>query len=228
MKLPRPELIVLDLDGTLIDSAPDLAFALEEMLRRLGLSPIRKEVIGQWIGNGVSHLVKRALSGGSAPAGEPERFEEAMAVFSEIYAARLFDRGEIYPGVREGLEKLKEEGYLLACVTNKHSRFTRPLMERSGLGRYLDYVGCGDDFERQKPDPLPLLKTAERFGVEPAKAVMVGDSVNDVRAGRAAGFTVVCVPYGYRGDRSVADLKADEVADTLADLPALFESRQVE
>lgn len=224
MKLPQPELIVIDLDGTLIDSAPDLAYALEGMRRRLGLPPLRKEVMSQWIGNGVSLLVKRALTGEMEPAGEPERFEEAMAVFSEIYAAHLFDRGGIYPGVWEGLEKLKGEGYLLACVTNKHSRFTRPLMERSGLGRYFDYVGCGDEFERQKPDPLPLLKTAERFGVEPAKAVMVGDSINDVRAGRAAGFTVVCVPYGYRGDCSVADLKADGVADTLADLPLLFES----
>jgi len=125
----RPDLIVFDLDGTLVDSAPDLAFAVDAMRSRLGLPPHGPEKVRSWIGNGVSTLVKRALTGEMHPEEEPERFAEGLALFSEIYAAHLCERGGLFPGVLEGLRKLKQHGFLLAVVTNKHSRFTLPLLE---------------------------------------------------------------------------------------------------
>ncbi|MEN8261725.1 MAG: phosphoglycolate phosphatase [Pseudomonadota bacterium] len=224
MKLPRPRLVIVDLDGTMIDSAPDIGYATQVMLERLGLPPVDQADVCNWIGNGATMLVKRAMTGGDMhPSQDPEGLDEALAQYIDVYAAHVFDRGVVFPGVFEGLKRLKEEGYVLACVTNKHSRFTRPLMELSGIGQYMDYVGCGDEFERLKPDPLPLLKTAERFNVAPERAVMVGDSINDVEAGRAAGFITVCVSYGYRGEYRVEELGADRVVQSLAEVPELFE-----
>ena len=221
--MQRPKLIVIDLDGTLIDSAPDLTFAASEMLRHLGRAQVAEDRVREWIGNGADMLVKRALTGKMRPEEDPPEFQRALDVFSEIYAGNVSVRGSLYPGVIEGLQQLDEAEFNLACVTNKHSRFTRPLMERTGLGRYFDYVGCGDDFEHLKPHPLSLMKTAERFDVAPARSLMVGDSVNDVQAARAAGFQVFCVPYGYLNGLRVEDLNADLIIDSLADLPNVFE-----
>ena len=221
--MQRPELIVIDLDGTLIDSAPDLAFAASEMLSRLGRAKVAEERVRKWIGNGAGMLVKRALTGEIWPEEDPPEFQRALDVFSEIYTDNVSVRSSLYPGVIEGLQQLGKAGFNLACVTNKHSRFTRPLMERTGLGRYFDYVGCGDDFEHLKPHPLSLLKTAERFDVAPEQSLMIGDSSNDVQAARAAGFRVFCVPYGYHNGLRVEDLNADLIIDSLADLSSVLE-----
>jgi len=221
--MQRPELIVIDLDGTLIDSAPDLAFATSEMLKRLGRTQVAEERVRNWIGNGADMLVKRALTGEMRPEKEPMEFQRALDVFSEIYADNVSVRSSLYMGVTEGLQQLREAGFNLACVTNKHSRFTLPLMERTGLGRYFDYVGCGDDFEYLKPHPISLIKTAERFNVAPVRSLMIGDSVNDVQAARAAGFQVFCVPYGYLNGLRVEDLNADLIIDSLSDLPNILE-----
>lgn len=222
--LPRPRLVVVDLDGTMIDSAPDIAYATQVALQRLGLPAVDQADVRKWIGNGAAALVKRAMTGEMHPAAEPERLEQALAEYFDAYSAHLFERGAVFPGVFEGLRRLKQEGYALACVTNKNSRFTRPLMDVTGLGQYMDFVGSGDDFERHKPDPLPLLKTAEYFDVEPARSVMVGDSINDIEAGRAAGFMSVLVSYGYIGDYRPEDLGADRVVDNLNEVPGLFQT----
>lgn len=217
-----PQLIVLDLDGTLIDSAPDLAYAIREMLDHLGRKQVSEQQVRNWIGNGVSMLVKRALNGEMQAEDEPLEFNRAFEVFSNIYVENVSVRSTLYPGVIQGLQQLSSSGFNLACITNKHSRFTRPLMERTGLGHYFDYVGCGDDFEHLKPHPLPLVKTAERFDANPAQSVMVGDSLNDIQAARAAGFRVCCVSYGYLNGLRVEDLNADLVIDSLTDLPKVF------
>jgi len=222
--MQRPELIAIDLDGTLIDSAPDLAFAASEMLKRLGRAQVAEERVRDWIGNGADMLVKRALTGEMVPEKNPVDFQRGLDVFSEIYADNVSVRSSLYDGVTEGLQRLQKAGFSLACLTNKHSRFTRPLMKRTGLGPYFDYVGCGDDFEQLKPHPSSLLKTAERFNVAPARSLMVGDSVNDVQAARAAGFQVFCVPYGYLNGLRVEDLNADLIIDSLADLPNVLEN----
>ncbi|WP_082411835.1 HAD-IIIA family hydrolase, partial [Methylogaea oryzae] len=167
-------------------------------------------------------LVKRALTGEMWPEGEPERFDQALPLFMEIYAAHVCDRGGLFPGVLEGVAELKRQGYKLAVLTNKHSKFTLPLLEQLGVAAYMDYIGCGDQFDKHKPHPEPLLKTAERFGVRPEQCLMVGDSTNDVQAARAAGYGILVVPYGYRSCERVEDLGADGVIDSIAQLPALL------
>lgn len=217
-----PELIVMDLDGTLIDSAPDLGYAIEKMLAALDKPAVSSRQVRDWIGNGMNMLVKRALTGKKNPEEHPEGFEHALQIFSDIYAQNISERGSLYPGVIEGLRQLQSDGFKLACLTNKHSKFTHRLLEKTGLSGFFDHIVCGDTYEQRKPHPLPLLKTAERFNVDPARSVMVGDSINDISAAKAAGFRAVCVPYGYMGDYTVDELAADHVVDSLAELPALF------
>lgn len=221
---PTPELIIFDLDGTLVDSAPDLAFSVDALLEKLNRSPAGIDNVRRWIGNGVPMLVKRALIGDMWPAGEPVGFQEALALFTGIYEAHVCERSRLFDGVIEGLKELKTGSYRMACLTNKHSRFTLPLLAQLGISGYFDYIGCGDQFEKHKPDPYPLLMTAERFRVMPERCLMVGDSENDVQAARAAGFGIVCVPYGYRNCERIEDLQPDGVVRTLAELPSLLRS----
>lgn len=213
----------MDLDGTLIDSAPDLSFAMAQMLARLEKPAVSSEQVRSWIGNGVNMLVKRGLTGRMDPPEEPPDFQRALQVFGDIYEQNISDRGTLYPGVLDGLRQLKSDGYVLACLTNKHSRFTYSLLDKAGLSEFFDFVVCGDTFEQRKPHPMPLLKTAERFNANPAASVMVGDSMNDIKAAKAAGFKAVCVPYGYTGEYSVDELDADHMVNSLAELPALFD-----
>jgi phosphoglycolate phosphatase len=217
-------LIALDLDGTLVDSAPDLSNAINNMLAGLGMRQHSEAAIKQWVGNGVVMLIKRALAGQMEPAADPENLTEALALFGDLYEAHVYERSVVYPGVMEGLEQLKEKGFKLACITNKIRRFTQPLMIKTGMAGYFDFIVCGDSFPRMKPDPLPLLKTAEHFDIEPAQALMVGDSINDMRAGRSAGFKTASVPYGYAGKYSIEDLNADYQIQTIVELVDLFYS----
>jgi phosphoglycolate phosphatase len=224
MGLPRAELIVFDLDGTLVDSAPDLAYCADTMLGRMGRAPAGLERVRGWVGNGVAMLVKRALTFEMWPQGEPEGFAEALPLFMALYADNVCERSRVFPGVLEGIHALKAEGYTLACVTNKHSDFTLPLLEKLGVAQFLDYVGCGDQFQHHKPHPEPLLKTAERFGLTPDQCLMVGDSENDVEAARSAGYRIVCVTYGYRRCPNPENLNADALIESIADLPAFLQA----
>lgn len=147
--MSRPALIVFDLDGTLVDSAPDLTYAADSMLAELGLPARGVEAVRGWIGNGIPILVKRALSGRMQPENEPERFEEALAIFMQVYGEHVCDRGGLFPGVQEGVAELKRQGYRLAVLTNKHSRFTLPLLEQRGMAAYMDYIAQLPDMLRQ-------------------------------------------------------------------------------
>jgi phosphoglycolate phosphatase len=222
MNLRRPALIVFDLDGTLVDSAPDIAYCVDTLLESLGRPAAGLEKVRSWIGNGVGMLVKRALTGELWPQGDPEGFDAALERFMGLYGENMCVRTTLFPGVLEGIKALHGEGYRLACVTNKHSDFTRPLLEILGLAPWLDFIGSGDQFAHHKPHPEPLLKTAEHFGLNPGDCLMVGDSENDVEAARAAGFAVICVPYGYRRCGHPEDLRADALVDSVSALPELF------
>ena len=219
------KLIAFDLDGTLVESAPDLADAVDATLEELGQPKAGEARVRGWIGNGVGMLMKRAMTGQMWPDADPPGFDPALERFMAHYAEGVCRRSYLYPGVREGLTQLAEKGYRLTCITNKHSRFTLPLLEQLGIAGFFGWVGCGDQFEKHKPHPESLLYAARHFGVDSNACLMVGDSLNDVEAARAAGFAVVCVPYGYRGDVAAENLGADAVIPSLAALPEWLQNR---
>lgn len=216
--LPLPvKAVVIDLDGTLLDTAGDLADAAEAMLRELHLPPVPLDEIKTYIGNGVSRLVKRCLTRDMHGEPEPALFELALASFEKHYGAHVCRRSRPYPGVVEGLQAMRAAGYRLACITNKAARFTHPLLEATGLIDYFELILSGDTLPKKKPDPMPLLHACRVFAIEPADLLLIGDSLNDTQAARAAGCHVFCVPYGYNRGRPVAELDVDAVVPSLAD-----------
>lgn len=225
MSLKRPRMILIDLDGTLIDSVPDLAFSVDAMMRELGLPERGEPAVRNWVGNGVERLVKRALVNDLDAEPDAEQFERALPVFMRIYQENTAGRSPLYPGVREGLHQLKAAGYRLGCVTNKAERFTVPLLREKGILDDFEIVVAGDALPQKKPDPAPLLHAAERLGVDPAEALMVGDSKSDVKAARAAGFQIVCMTYGYNHGNDIRDEHPDAVLDRLDELPDLLPAR---
>jgi phosphoglycolate phosphatase len=220
--LQRPEMVLIDVDGTLVDSVPDLAYCVDETMRRIGRSPHGEAAVRNWVGNGVERLVRRALVGQLDGEPDDDAFAQAYPVFLELYAANTAARSCLYPGVREGLDYLKAAGYRLGCVTNKAARFTEPLLEALGIRGDFEIVISGDTLPVKKPDPEPLLHAARFFGVEPARALMIGDSKSDVAAARAAGFGIVCMSYGYNHGEDIRDYAPDAVIDSMAELPALL------
>ncbi len=210
--------VAFDLDGTLVETLPDLHEAAMRMLAQTGRPAVSVATVRTYIGDGVDRLVKRLLIG--SMEGEPDaaEFEQAAASFRAIYAAVLTRASRPFPGAFATLEKLREHGLKLACVTNKPARFTQPLLQALGLSEKLDLVLSGDSLPRKKPDALPLSHVASVFGIEPAQLLMVGDSPVDSGAARAAGCPVVCVPYGYRGSLTVQELDCDAIVPTLLDL----------
>lgn len=224
MTLRKPELVLFDLDGTLVDSSPDLAYSADCMLERLGM-PRQGEVrIRHWIGNGIERLVKRALTGEMHAEPEPELFRRAMPIFLEIYEQNACVLSRCYDGVTDSLIYLQENSYWIGCVTNKAERFTNILLQALGIYDDFDLVIAGDTLEKKKPDPLQLLHAAEHFNVSPDRSLMVGDSINDVEAARAAGFQILCVSYGYNLGRDIREANPDAVVDTLNELPRLLET----
>ncbi len=223
MTLKNPKMILIDVDGTLVDSVPDLAYCVDEMMKQLGMPVRGEDKVRQWVGNGVERLVRRALI--DQLDGEPDEalFERAYPIYLELYAENTSKRSHLYPGVREGLDYLKGAGYKLGCVTNKAAAFTVPLLK--DLGVYDDFaiVVSGDTLPKKKPDPMPLLHAAEQLGVDPAEAMMLGDSVSDVKAARAAGFQIVCMSYGYNHGVDIRESDPDAVIDRMDQLRGLLE-----
>ncbi len=214
--------VVIDLDGTLLHTAPDIAEAARRMMAELGLPPVPEETVGTYIGNGVSRLIKRVLTG--SMDGEPDAslFERARPIFERHYAEVVSLHSRPFPDVVEGLQALQKAGHRLACITNKAERFTVPLLKDTGLHDYFELILCGDTLPRGKPDPLPLLHACKVFGIPPERMLLIGDSLNDTQAARAAGCHVFCVPYGYNRGRPVGELDADAVVDSLLAAAALI------
>jgi phosphoglycolate phosphatase len=216
-------MILIDLDGTLVDSVPDLAFCVDAMMGRMGRAPYGEAVVRNWVGNGVERLVRRSLTG--QLNGEPvdADFEQAYPIFLELYRDNTSQRSRLYPGIREGLDWLKGAGYRLGCVTNKAAQFTEPLLRDLGVRDFFEIVISGDSLPRNKPDPMPLLHAAAHFGADPADALMIGDSVSDVKAARAAGFRIFCMSYGYNHGQDIRDFHPDAVLDSLVEVQGLLE-----
>ena len=215
-------MILIDVDGTLVDSVPDLAYCVDEMMQRLG-RPVHGEArVRNWVGNGVERLVRRALVGQLEGEPSDEDFERAYPLFLELYADNTSRRSRLYPGVREGIRALKAAGYRLGCVTNKAAQFTEPLLRDLGIRDDFEIVISGDTLPQKKPDPAPLLHAAAFFGVEPGRALMIGDSVSDVKAARAAGFRIVCMSYGYNHGEDIRGCGPDAVIDEMTELLPLI------
>lgn len=208
--------IVIDLDGTLLHTAPELAEAANRMLRDMGRPPVSQDLLMSYIGNGIAWLVKRALTGDMHAEPEAALYDKALPIFEKHYTELLL-QSKPFPGVIAGLDALKAAGFRLGCITNKVARYTEPLLKGIGLAQYFDIVLSGDSLPEKKPHPLPLLHSAQFFGVPIEKLLLIGDSLNDAVAARAAGCPVFCVPYGYNHGEPVDGLDLDAV---IADLPA--------
>ncbi|MBI5331748.1 MAG: phosphoglycolate phosphatase [Betaproteobacteria bacterium] len=218
MNFPLPlKAVVIDLDGTLLDTAPDLADAAMAMAADLGLPPIALDEVKTYIGNGVSRLVKRVLTRDLHADPAPELFAQALPIYEQHYAEGVSRKSRPFPGVVEGLQAFKAMGVHMACITNKAERFTHPLLKDTGLFDYFELILSGDTLPERKPSPLPLLHACVLFDCEPAELLLIGDSLNDTQAARAAGCPVFCVPYGYNRGRPVSELDLDAVVPSLAD-----------
>ena len=214
--------LFFDLDGTLVDSIPDLTTAVNAMLRQLGL-PAREEAqVRTWVGNGMDNLIRRALTNDMAGQADPELFARARPLYKAAYAEHISVYSHLYPGAMEGLAELRGAGFPMACVTNKLAEFALPLLDRLGISHFFATVVGGECAPNPKPAPDALLLCAERLGIPVPQGLMVGDSLNDVGAARNAGCPVVCVPYGYNHGYDIRDAQPDAVIASIADLPALL------
>jgi phosphoglycolate phosphatase len=212
---------LLDLDGTLLDTAPDLAAAANAMLADLGLKALPVSTVRDFIGSGIQRLVERSLqaAGLALPCAQLER---ALLSFGAHYRRLNGTSSAPYPGVIEGLERLRGSGLRLACVTNKAAAFTVPLLEKSGLASFLGAVVTADQVGARKPHPKPFLLACRQLEVAPTAATVIGDSANDAEAARAAGCRVFLVSYGYSEGRDVRTLNADAVVASFTEAAELL------
>jgi phosphoglycolate phosphatase len=214
---------MIDLDGTLLDTIPDLAVAANLMLEALDRPPLEADLIRTFVGKGVRNLVKRTLAGDITGAVDCAALERALPIYERCYDSVNGRHTTVYPGVMEGLDRLRMQGFPLGCVTNKSTRFTLPLLAHMKLSDYFSEVVAGDTLPRKKPDPAPLLYACDKFGVAPCEMLMIGDSLNDAQAARAAGCPVFCVPYGYNEGQDVRELDVDAIVSSLIEAAGLIQ-----
>ena len=222
--------VMVDLDGTMIDTLGDFEVALNRMLTDLDLPLLNRALVERTVGKGSEHLIRSVLAHqlglpevkGLANVCEARNaehlYEAAWQRYQHHYLAINGEFATVYAGVVDGLQQMRDAGLQLVCLTNKPLSFAKPLLQAKGLGHFFSHVFGGDSFERKKPDPLPLLKTCEVLGVQPGQALMVGDSSNDAQAARAAGCPVVLVRYGYNHGEPVDGVDADAHVDALTQI----------
>ncbi|MDA0274802.1 MAG: phosphoglycolate phosphatase [Proteobacteria bacterium] len=222
---PAPAAIraaLVDLDGTLLDTAADLAAAANATLEGLGLAPVAPVAVRDFIGKGVSFLVRRCLETSLGRAPEPRLMMRAEARFRKHYERLSGAASQPFPGATEGLEAMRAQGLAIACITNKLMRFTVPLLAKAGIARHIQVISTSDTAGARKPDPAMVLHACKLLGVQPAQACVIGDSDNDGEAARAAGCRFVLVSYGYREGRALGELQCDARVDSLVEAAALL------
>ena len=215
-------LALFDLDGTLVDSAPDIADAVDIALAACGRAPIGEKVVRGLIGHGAVRLMHRALTGRDDGEAEPSLHAEAYQHFVDAYQPRVFKRTRLFPGVEEVLAALAAAGWALGCVTNKPARFTVPLLAAAGIAERFAVTLSGDSLPTSKPAPEPILHAATAVGVALSAVVMIGDSVTDLRAAHNAGVRAVCVSFGYHGGVDLAAEGAHAIIDDIRELLPLL------
>ena len=216
----RARAVGIDLDGTLLDTVADIAAALDATLAELGRPPLPLDKVRTYIGKGVATLMQRALSDSPDGRVDDASAARAMASFLRHYERENGRSATLFPQVPEGLAAMRAKGLRLACVTNKPQAFAETLLERTGLAAHFEFTVGGGAVPRGKPDPMPLEYACARFGIAPAQMVMIGDSLNDALAARAAGMPVMIVPYGYNEGRPADSIDADAVVADLLDAAA--------
>lgn len=214
--------IIVDLDGTMIDTAPDFLVAVNRMLSTLSLPAITIEQIKQFVGKGTEHLLKEVLSLYVDESDIPAMYDKALPVYMQHYAIINGQFSALYPNVIEGLTAFKDKGLKIACVTNKPSLFAKALLEQHHMTHFFDVIYGGDALAKKKPDPLPMLTVFKDFSVTPQEVIAIGDSSNDALAARAAGCYVLTVPYGYNHGKTVQEINSDGIVSTLLDAARLI------
>jgi phosphoglycolate phosphatase len=234
LAFPNIEAVIVDLDGTMVDTLGDFEVALNRSLAELGLPGVDRALVERTVGKGSEHLIRGVLAhqlalpevkgcGQTCPAQSVDAlYDRAWAAYQRHYLAINGQFSDVYPGVLDGLQALQQRGLPLACLTNKPLAFARDLLAAKGLDGFFVQVFGGDSFERKKPDPLPIIKTCEALGVDPSATLMVGDSSNDAQAAHAAACPLVLVTYGYNHGEPIRATSANAWLDSLAELPCLL------
>ncbi len=227
MQFINKKVLLFDLDGTLVDSVPDLALSINAMLKSLGREIYPIDTIRQWVGNGAQTLVARGLSGSITinEMLEPQLLSEALDIFLEFYAQNVSVNSVAYPEVFETLTELKNSGYRLTIVTNKPIAFVEPLLSNLGLYDLFEYCIGGDSLAHKKPHPLPLLHICEKLDISVEECVMIGDSKNDILAAKGANMQSIAVSYGYNYGEDIATHKPEAIVDSFQNILALFEKQ---
>ncbi|OAD83416.1 phosphoglycolate phosphatase [Comamonas thiooxydans] len=223
LNLPAPaaalelDAVMVDLDGTMVNTLGDFAEALNRMLADLQLPAIKPQIIENMVGKGSEHLIRSVLAHVEAPDIDA-LYPQAWQRYEHHYLAINGQFADVYPGVAQGLQALRSLGLRMACLTNKPLSFAQPLLAAKGLDGFFDCVFGGDSFPRKKPDPMPLVETCKALGSEPARTLMVGDSSNDAQAAHAAGCPVVLMTYGYNHGQPITAVEARAHLDSLEQL----------
>jgi phosphoglycolate phosphatase len=213
---------IIDLDGTMVDTAPDFQVAINRMRDELHLAPLALDTIVDFVGKGSENLMRRVLGVDFEKSEVESRFDHALERYQHHYLQINGDHSELYAGVHEGLVAMKKGGVRLACVTNKPIAFARPLLEKKGLIDLFEVIYGGDSLAHKKPHPLPMLTVCNDFDLQPAQVVAIGDSSNDSEAARAAGCRVLTVPYGYNHGQPVQTIDTDGIVESLVDAASLI------
>ena len=217
--------VIVDLDGTMVDTLGDFVVALNLMLADLPAPycnhPVDRATVSRLVGKGSEHLLSGVLSLAGGQAGDAQAvYAQAWPSYQRHYLDINGQHSMVYPGVVAGLQRLRSQGLKLACLTNKPTAFALPLLKAKGLKHFFDQSFGGDAFERKKPDPLPLVKTCQALGTLPQRTLMIGDSSNDAQAARAARCPVLLVTYGYNHGEPIRQVDADAFVDSLEELVA--------
>ncbi len=215
------KLIGFDLDGTLVDSLPDLALSVNSALAEFDLPQASQELVMTWIGNGADILITRALIWAKEQSGktlDEEQIKELKRRFGFYYGENLCNVSRLYPHVKETLERLKAQGYILAVITNKPTKHVQPVLAAFGIDHLFSEMLGGQSLPAIKPHPAPLYYLCGKFGLYPKQILFVGDSKNDILAAHAAGCAVVGLTYGYNYNIPIAEANPDWVFDDFADI----------
>ncbi len=216
------EIVLFDLDGTLVDTLPDLTYAIDTMLHALDCPPSGADNVRIWVGNGMDKLLERALRHARRQSPDLEIMAQARELFNEIYGRCYADNSCLYPEAAETLAELRRMSLELGVVTNKPIGFTEALLDKLAIRHYFGVVLGGDSLPLKKPDPSPLFHAARILSPGASRCIFVGDSVNDIQAARNAGWPVICLPYGYNHGQDIRDGHPDAIIHSLAELPPLL------